>query len=89
MTGALSTESFTSVAEQIREATEKSVQAWQQGTSALADQLIGLMMLPIDLTEPVRSYLETVQRLADLQREMTSVWTDLLAQMSGSARPLP
>lgn len=86
MTSATSTESFTSVADQVRDATEKSVQAWQQGTTTLSEQVIAMMALPVDLTKPVELYLRNVQRTVDLQREMTYVWTDLLAQLSGSLR---
>jgi len=87
MTSTISTESFTTVAEQIREATEKSMHAWKQGTTTFAEQIIGMMALPtVDLTKPVEVYLQNVQRTIDLQREMTYVWTDLLAQLSGSLR---
>ena len=86
MTSATSTDDLTSVADQVREATEKSMQAWQQGTTTLTEQVIAMMTLPVDLTKPVELYLRNVQRTVDLQREMTYVWTDLLAQLSGSLR---
>jgi hypothetical protein len=86
MTSATSTESFTSVAGQVREATEKSMQAWQQGTTTLTERVVAMMALPVDLTKPVELYLRNVQRTIDLQREMTYVWTDLMAQLSGSLR---
>jgi len=86
MTIALSAESLTSVADQVRETTEKSMQAWRQGTTTLTEQVIAMMALPVDLTTPVELYLQNVQLAVDLQREMTYVWTDLLSQLSGSLR---
>jgi hypothetical protein len=87
MTSDLSTESFVSVADQVREATAKSMQAWKEGTTTLTEQVVTMLSIPVvDLTKPMELYLENIQRTIDLQREMTCVWTDLLAQLSGSLR---
>lgn len=40
-----------------------------------------MMTIPADLSTPVQLYLQIMQRTVDLQREMTYLWTDLLAQL--------
>lgn len=87
MTADPSTGTFTSVTDQVRDATEGAIKAWQQGVASLAEQATAIVTLPVDLTEPVKLFLLSVQRTADLQREMTSVWMDLMAQMSGAFAP--
>ncbi len=82
-----STESYTAVAAQARQATEKSVDTWKQGAKSLADQATVFTSLPtVDLTEPVARYYEYVQKSVDLNRHLATRWAELLTALSGSVR---
>ena len=55
------TESYTAVASQAREATEKSVEAWKNGAKTFTEQANVVAKLPtLDLVQPVERYFEYV-----------------------------
>ena len=83
----VTTDSYTAVAGQAREATEKSLQVWKDGVSTVADRMTSApMMTRIDLTEPVERYFEYVQRAVDLNRDLATRWAELVTTMTGSFR---
>jgi hypothetical protein len=54
-----STESYTAVATQAREATEKSLQTFKQGVEKFTDRANVVAKMPtIDLTQPVARYFQ-------------------------------
>ena len=82
-----STESYTAVAGQARQATEKSVEAWKQGAKTLADQADFVAQLPtFDLVTPVERYFEYLQGSVDLSRGLVTKWAELVTSMSGTVR---
>jgi uncharacterized protein (TIGR02271 family) len=82
-----STESYTAVAGQAREATEKSVETFKQGVQKFTDQANVFAKIPaVDLTQPVTRYFEYVQNSIDLNRDLATRWVELLTTMSGSFR---
>ena len=82
-----STESYTAVATQTREITEKSVESWKQGAETFTDQANVVAKLPkVDLTQPVARYFEFVQKTVDLNRDLATRWAELVTSMSGTAR---
>ena len=82
-----STETYTAAASKAREATEKSVETWKQGTGKIADQASSLSRFgKIDLVEPVERYFEYLQRSIDLNRDLATRWAELVTSMSGVAR---
>ena len=82
-----SSESYTAVATKAREATEKSVESWKQGTKTLTDRANAVAKMPtIDLTQPVARYFEFVQKSVDLNRDLATRWAELVTSMSGTVR---
>jgi hypothetical protein len=82
-----STETYTAAASQARQATEKSVDTWKQGTLKLADQATSMSKFgKIDLVEPVERYFEYLQRSIDLNRDLATRWAELVTSISGIAR---
>jgi hypothetical protein len=82
-----STETYTTAASQARQATEKSVETWTQGAKQVADQATTASMLPtINLIEPVERYFEYVQRSVDLNRDLATMWAEVVTSISGLAR---
>ena len=80
-----STESYTAVAGQAREATEKSVETFKQGVEKFTEQANVFAKLPtVDLTQPVARYFEQVQKAVDLNRELATKWADAVSSMSGT-----
>jgi len=70
-----STESYTAVATQARQATE------------ITDQANVVSQLPtVDLTQPVARYFEFVQKSVDLNRDLATRWAELVTSMSGAVR---
>ena len=81
------TESYTAVASQAREATEKSVEAWKQGAKTFTDQANVVAKMPtIDLVQPVERYFDYVQRSVDLNRDLATRWAELVTSMTGTVR---
>ena len=81
------TESYTAVASQAREATEKTVEAWQKGAKTFTEQANVVAKLPtIDLAQPVERYFEYVQRSVDLNRDLATRWAELVSSMTGTVR---
>jgi hypothetical protein len=82
-----STESYTAVAGQAREATEKTVETFKQGVAKFTDQANVLAKIPtVDLTQPVARYFEYVQKSVDLNRELATTWAELVTSLSGTVR---
>jgi uncharacterized protein (TIGR02271 family) len=82
-----STESYTAVAGQAREATEKSVETFKQGVQRFTDQANVFAKIPaVDVTQPVARYFEYVQKSVDLNRGLLTRWVELLTTMSRSFR---
>jgi hypothetical protein len=81
------TESYTTVAGQAREATEKSVETFKQGVEKFTEQANVLAKLPtVDLTQPVARYFEYVQKAVDVNRDLATKWAELVTNLSGSVR---
>jgi hypothetical protein len=66
--------------------TEKSIEAWQTGAKSFTDQLDRITLPTIDLTEPVSTYFEYLQRAVDLNRDLAIKWAELVTTLSGSVR---
>jgi len=83
----ISTESYTAVAGQARQATEKGVEVFKNSAKTFADQANMVGGLPtIDLTEPVARYFEYVQKSVDLSRELLTTWAELVNSLTGTVR---
>jgi hypothetical protein len=81
------TESYTAVASQAREATEKSVEAWKKNAKTITEQANVVAKLPsLDLVQPVERYFEYVQRSVDLNRDLATRWAELVTSMTGTVR---
>jgi hypothetical protein len=82
-----STESYTAVAGQAREATEKSVETFKQGVEQFTQQANVFAKLPtVDLTQPVARYFEYVQKSVDFNRDLATRWAEMFTSLSGSVR---
>jgi hypothetical protein len=83
-----STETFTALNGQARQATEKTAEVFKQGVHQATERAGDLVaQLPkIDLNEGVTKYFEFVQQAVDLQRDLATKWAELLTSMSGSLR---
>jgi len=82
-----STESYTAVASQARQATEKSVEAWKQGAKTLTERADFVSQLPtINMVEPVERYFEYLQKSVDLNRDLATRWAELVTSMTGTLR---
>ena len=81
-----STEAYTAVASQTRQATEKSVEVFRNGAKTFTDQLDQFKIPTVDLTEPVARYFEYVQKAVDLNRDLATKWAELVTNLSGSVR---
>ncbi len=81
------TESYTAVAGQARETTEKSVEAWKNGAKTFTEQANVIAKLPtLDLVQPVERYFEYVQRSVDLNRDLATRWAEMVSSMTGTVR---
>jgi hypothetical protein len=81
-----STESYTAVAGQARQATERSVELWKNTAKSFTDQLDQVTIPTVDLTQPVSRYFEYVQKAVDLNRELATKWAELFTGLSSSVR---
>jgi hypothetical protein len=83
----ISTESYTAVAAQARQATEQGVKVFKNSAKTFADQINVIGALPtIDLTEPVARYFEYVQKSIDLSRGLLTTWAELITSLTGAMR---
>ena len=58
-----------------------------QGAQALTDRVDMVPQLPtVDLTHGVERYFEFVQKTVDAQREIATLWVELLTSLSGTIR---
>ena len=81
------TETYTAVAGQAREATEKSVETFKQGVEKFTEQANVVAKLPtVDLTQPVARYFEFVQKSVDFNRDLATRWAELVTSLSGTVR---
>jgi hypothetical protein len=81
------TETYTAVAGQAREATEKSVATFKQGVEKFTEQANVVAKLPtVDLTQPVARYFEFVQKSVDFNRDLATRWAELVTSLSGTVR---
>src|SRR6478752_3748120 len=78
------TDTNSTAAGRARQATEKSVQAWKQGTHTLTEQPSGLPK--VDLTESVDRYFEFLHRTVDFNRDLATRWAELVTTLYGSFR---
>jgi len=81
-----STESYTAVAGQARQATERSVEVWKNSAKTFTDQLDRVQIPAVDLTEPVTRYFDYLQKAVDLNRDLATKWAELFTTVSGSVR---
>jgi hypothetical protein len=81
-----STEAYTAVTSQARQATEKSVEVFRNSAKTFTDQLDQFKLPTVDLIEPVARYFEYVQQAVDLNRDLATKWAELVTTMSGSFR---
>jgi hypothetical protein len=82
----ISTDSYTAVAGQARQATEKSVEVFKNAAQAFTNQFDAVKVPSVDLTEPVARYFDYVQKAVDLNRELATKWAELFTNLSGSVR---
>ena len=82
----ISTDSYTAVAGQARQATEKSVEVFKNAAQNFTNQFDAVKVPAVDLTEPVARYFEYVQKAVDLNRELATKWAELFTDLSGSVR---
>jgi hypothetical protein len=81
------TESYTAVAGQARQATEKSVDTFKQGVEKFTEQANVFAKLPtVDLTQPVARYFDYVQKSIDINRDLATKWAELVTGLSGTVR---
>jgi hypothetical protein len=81
-----STEPYTAVASQARQATEKSVEVFRNGAKTFTDQLDQFKIPSFDLTEPVARYFEYVQKSVDFNRDLAIRWAELVTSLFGAVR---
>jgi len=83
-----STEKFTSLNGQAREATEKTAEVFKHNVHQATERTEDFVaQLPkVNLSEGVERYFEFVQKAVDLQRDMATQWAELLTSVSGSLR---
>jgi hypothetical protein len=77
----ISTQPYTAVAGQARQATEKSVETFKNMSQQLTTQLeeLRLPSIPsIDLTQPVGWYFDSLQKVVDFNRGVVTQWAQLL-----------
>jgi len=82
----ISTESYSAVAGQAREATERSVEAWKNGAKTFTDQLDQATIPSLDLTEPVARYFDYLQQAIDFNRDLATRWAEMVTALTGSVR---
>lgn len=82
----ISTDSYTAVAEQARQATEKSVEAFKNATQTFINPLNMVSMPTVDLTAPVTRYFDYLQKAVEVNRNLATKWAELLTDLSGSVR---
>ena len=82
----ISTDSYTAVAGQARQATERSTEVFKNAAQTFTNLFDAVKLPTVDLTEPVARYLEYVQRAVDLNRELATKWAELVTNLSGSVR---
>ena len=82
----ISTDSYTAVAGQARQATEKSVEAFKNVSQAVTGQFDAFRLPTVDLTQPVTRYFEHLQRVVDVNRDLAIRWAELVTDFSGSVR---
>jgi len=77
---------YTAVAAQTREATEKTVEVFKNNAKTFTDQLDQFKIPTIDLSEPIARYFEYVQQAVDFNRDLVTKWAELVTALSGSFR---
>jgi SAP domain len=82
------TATYIGTATQARRATEESVEALENGAASFAEQLDNVKLPTVDLTESVTRYFEFVQKAVELNRDLTTAWTELVTSLSGSVGQL-
>ncbi len=80
----ISTDSYTAVAGQARQAIEKSVEVFKNATQAFTNPLDAVKIPTVDLTEPVTRYFDYVQKAVDVNRDLAMKWAELVTDLSGS-----
>lgn len=85
-TESYATESYTAVAGQARQATEKSVEAFKNGAQALTRQFDAVKLPEVDLTQPVTRYFEFLQKAIDVNRDFAIQWAEMFTNLSSSVR---
>src|ERR1700712_5629919 len=82
----ISTDSYTAVAGQARQATERSVEVFKNAAQTFTNQFDAVKFPTVDLTEPVARYFEYVQKAVDVNRDLAMKWVELVSTLSGSVR---
>jgi septal ring factor EnvC (AmiA/AmiB activator) len=81
------TDTYTSVASQAREVTDRSVDAWKRSAKTVVEQATAATKLPtVDLVQPIERYFEYVQRSVDVTRDLATKWAESVANLSGVVR---
>ena len=82
-----STESYTAVAGQARQATEKTVDTVKQGVEKFTEQANVVAKMPaVDLTQPVARYFEYVQKSVDFNRDLAIRWAEVVTSLTDTVR---
>src|ERR1700712_2049071 len=82
----ISTDSYTAVAGQARQATERSVEVFKNSAKTFTDQLDRVQIPAVDLTEPVARYFDNLQKAVDLNRDLATKWAELVNSLTGTVR---
>ena len=79
------TERYRAAASQSASTVEKITDFWTQGAQKLTDRMVpGLPQ--VDLVPVVERYFEFVQRMVDINRELTIKWAESAGMLSGAVR---
>ncbi len=81
------TDTYTNVASQAREVTDRSVEAWKRSAKTVVEQATAATKLPtVDLVQPIERYFEYVQRSVDVTRDLATKWAESVTNLSGVVR---
>ncbi len=81
------TDTYTNVAGQAREVTDRSVEAWKRSAKTVVEQATAATKMPtVDLVQPIERYFSYVQRSVDVTRDLATKWAESVTNLSGVVR---
>jgi hypothetical protein len=78
------TRQYSAAASHARDAVEKTVDVWTDGTRTVTDRIPGLPH--VDLVPAVERYFDLVQRTVDINRRLAVRWAEAAGTLSGVVR---